>query len=749
MVRKILVLLALVNLPVFAQFTTASLGGSVFDPGGSAVPEATVKVQNMDTGLEQAVKTGVNGQFVLSTLPVGRYRLTVEKQGFATYVQEGIRLTVNQAASQTITLKVGSVSESVTVAADAELVATRTATSGQLVDQRKIVDLPLNGRQAQALIYLAPGTVDTTSRYCGVNCFGGVYPGEQQAAVNGTGPGQVNYQLDGAGHNDTYLNMNLPFPNPDSVQEFTLDSNNLSAQFGNSAGGVVNIVTRSGTNEVHGDVFEFLRNGDLNARNFFAPTHDTLKRNQFGGAAGGPIQKNKLFFFGTYQGTRVRQAPQGQIGFVPTAAERSGDFSDLLPKTLKDPITSIPYPNNQIPASQFSSITQKLLPYIPLPNGPGRQLTYTGPPVRQSDNQYMGKVDYNWGRQQISGRYLDTKFSQDPALFTDNILQADSSGNQVHIRNVAVNDTFTARPNLLFNTWFGWNSQTGGAIPAARFGWPDIGVNIVQPDGEPPESYLSIGNAFTANTGWKGAFDRGDYTLREDVTWIKSSHELHFGAELVRLEKHIVNTYRMGGFFTFNNNLSGDNLADLLIGRVSQFVQGGGEFTYMTGTRLAAYIQDNWRASQRLTINLGLRWDPFFPFQEQDGRVNCFQPGAQSVKFPNAPLGLTVGGDPGCPAPGTDNQIGNFSPRVGLAYRLTKDGKTSLRAGFGMYYTQASSDTFTMQTNAPFSPQYFLNGVDFADPYGSAGISSNPFPAQYALHLPSSDVAFTRPVGIN
>jgi outer membrane receptor protein involved in Fe transport len=269
-------------------------------------------------------------------------------------------------------------------------------------------------------------------------------------------------------------------------------------------------------------------------------------------------------------------------------------------------------------------------------------------------------------------------------------LAADSNGNTVHIRNVAVNHTFTARPTLLFNTWFGWNSQTGGAIPAALFGWPDIGVNIAQPAGEPPESYLSIGGAFTSNTGWKGAFDRGDYTIREDVTWIKGTHEIHVGSELVRLEKHIVNTYRMGGFMVFNNNLSGDNLADFMIGRLSQFIQGGGEFTYLTGTRWSSYIQDNWRVNQRLSLNLGLRWEPFFPFQEQGGRVTCFQQGAKSVKFKNAPAGLIVGGDPGCPDAGTDNRLANLAPRVGFAYRLTQDGKTAIRGGAGYYYTQAS-----------------------------------------------------------
>jgi hypothetical protein len=272
-------------------------------------------------------------------------------------------------------------------------------------------------------------------------------------------------------------------------------------------------------------------------------------------------------------------------------------------------------------------------------------------------------------------------------------------------------------------------------------------VKIAQPDGEPPESYLSIGGAFTANTNWKGQFDRGDYTIRENLTWIKGNHEMHFGSELVRLEKHFVNTYRMGGFFSFTNSLSGDNLADFLIGRVSQFTQGGGEFTYMTGTRWSSYAQDNWRVNQRLSLNLGLRWEPFFPFQEQFGRVTCFQPGVKSVKFNNAPAGLTVGGDPGCPDAATDNRIANFAPRIGFAYRLTSDGKTGIRGGAGYYYAQASSDTFTQQTNSPFSPQYFLNGVDFQDPYGSAGIP-NPFPAQYALHLPGPDAAFIPPVGL-
>src|SRR5690348_16555553 len=270
--------------PLFAQYTTGSLGGTVEDPAGAVVPDATVTAQNEGTGLSRTVTSQASGEFLFPALPIGNYKLTVTKAGFSTYVQTGIVLTVNQAATQTVRLKVGAVSQEVTVSANAAVLTTRTGTVGQLINQRHIVDLPLNGREAQSLLFLAAGTVNETGNYCLVNCQGGVYPGEEDGSVNGSGPRAVNYQMDGAGHNDTYLNTNLPFPNPDAVQEFNVQTDNLSAQYGIGAGAVVNIVTKSGTNEIHGDLFEFVRNGDFNARNFFAPKQDTLKRNQYGGA---------------------------------------------------------------------------------------------------------------------------------------------------------------------------------------------------------------------------------------------------------------------------------------------------------------------------------------------------------------------------------------------------------------------------------------------------------------------------------
>src|SRR5580704_14955663 len=373
--------------PAIGQFTTASLSGTVVDQTGAGVPDAKVTVQNSDTGFSQTVTSGPTGDYLFSRLPVGTYKLTVEKAGLSTYVQSGIVLEVSQAATQKVMMTVGPVAQQVTISADASLVTTQSATVNQVINERQIVDLPLDGRQVQQLVFLSPGITDASTHYCTTNCEGGTYPGEQYAKANGTSASSINYQMDGVDYNDSYINANLPFPNPDAIQEFSVADSNLSAEYGNSVGGVVNVVTKSGTNQIHGDGFEFVRNGDLNARNFFAPTQDTLKRNQFGGSVGGAIQKDHLFYFGTYQGTRTQSASAEDISFVPTAAERTGNFSALLPTVqLVDPLTNLPIPGNQIPASRLSSVSQYFLNDIPLPNGPGNQITYLGPSQHQDDD---------------------------------------------------------------------------------------------------------------------------------------------------------------------------------------------------------------------------------------------------------------------------------------------------------------------------------------------------------------------------
>jgi hypothetical protein len=616
------------------------------------------------------------------------------------------------------------------------------------------VELPLNGRRPERLMYLAAGTLDSGRNSCRICGQGGVYPAEETPNINGAGllassyGGQVNFQMDGADHNDTYLNTGLPFPNPDAVQEFSLLSSNFSAEYGNAGGGVVNIVTRSGANEIHGSAFEFLRNGALNARQFFAPTQDALKRNQFGGSLGGPIRKNKLFYFGTYQGTRVRNVPAGQVQFVPTAAQRNGDFSAVT-RQLVDPVSGQPLPNNQIPASRLSPVSQYFLKQIPLPTGANGQLVFPGAPIQQTEDQFMTKADYVLGKQQISGHYFFTNFNAPPGQVAGNVLADPNTGNQVRVQNIAINHTYTLSPTFLFNTTFGLNRQRGGSISSAPFSFHDAGSNILGPQDSsikaPPELSLSVTGGFSISTNHLGQFDRGDFTIREVVTKIKGAHEFKFGGEAVRVSNHLINTFQMAGNFTFNGQLSGNGLADFVLGQASAFTQGGGEFKLLKGTKWGFFVQDDWRVNQRLTVNLGLRWDPYLPYYDREGRVVCFQPtsGQRSNRYPNAPLGFLYGGDPGCPTAGSDPNWINIQPRIGFAYRLTQDGKTSLRGGVGIYYTPlASGGTFNgYADNAPFAGTFTLNSVDFRDPYGSKGLS-NPFPSNFGPQIPGSDFVF-------
>jgi hypothetical protein len=744
-------LLLLAASPAYAQFTTASFGGSVVDSNNGALPQSQVVVRNVDTGFTQTATTDERGAFLFPRLPVGSYELRVERPGFSRFVQTGITLAVDQAANLTVVMQVGQLTEEVTVQANTELVGTQNGTLGQLVDQQRVVELPLNGRMAQSLVFLAAGTVDLGRNGCRICGHGGVYPGEQTAGVNGAGMAQVNYQLDGAGHNDTYLNVNVPFPNPDAVQEFNLQASNFTAEYGNAAGGIVNIVTRSGTNQIRGSAFEFLRDGALNARNFFAPQKDTLKRNQFGGSAGGPILRDRMFYFGTYQGTRIRSEAAGRVAFVPTAAERAGDFSALSTQ-LVDPVTRQPFPNNQIPAARISPVAKYFLDWIPQPNRAGRELNFSGTEQIETENQFMAKVEYNRQRHQISGRYFFTDYDRPAVIPEDNILAASSAGNAVRVQNVSVNHTYSIRPTLLLHSTFGFNRQRGGSLSSGPFSYPDAGVRISSAASSalaaPPELVMSVTGAFSINTNHLGDFDRGDFTIRENLTAVLGPHEMHFGGEIVRLSNHITNTFRMDGNFTFSGQLSGDGLADFMLGRASSFVQGGGEFKDLKGTRWGFFAQDNWRANQRLTLNLGVRWDPYFPYYDREGRVVCFEPGAKSERYPNAPAGMLYGGkdhDPGCPVGGSEANIWNVAPRVGFAYRLMEDGKTSLRGGYGHFYTPIQASAFNPFTNiAPFAPGFSFSGVSFEDPFGSVGVR-DPFPDQYGPRVPGAEATFVTP----
>jgi Carboxypeptidase regulatory-like domain/TonB-dependent Receptor Plug Domain len=753
----------------WAQFTTARLDGAVVDSSGAGVVGAGVKIVQTGTGYSQLATSGASGEFVFPTLPVGTYQITVTMTGFDTYTQNGIALATGQTVTVPVKLTVGSVAQNVVVNANATMVTTDSATLGQLIDQKQIVGLPLNSRYVQQLVFLIPGAENVTANYCAANCEGGVFPSEQYAKINGAGANGVSYQLDGADYNDTYINTNLPFPNPDAIQDFNVMTDNMSAIYGDAIGGVVNISLKSGADAIHGDLFEFYQNSTFDSKNWFAQSVSPLNQNQFGGDIGGPILKNRLFYFGSYQGTRFSSTNNGLGSFVPNSNERNGDFSDLLPGSpicqpygtcvqLVNPFTGAQYLNNQIPVSPIAAY---ILKGIPLPNGaqvgipappgfPNDNLYYNGLPTVQNTNEYLVKMDYNFTKNHLSGHYFRQSYTQPLVLPpSTNYLEMEGNAETLIDNNVSLVDLYTISPSFVLGSYYGYTKIDGHTYSSAPFTMADAGVNIAEPPnkGSGDNGGLNIStNTFGLGSGTYGVWTRGDQSLREIATWTKGKHLIQFGGEAVRLTQPMANTFQEGGTFQFFNALTGYNMADFELGAVSNFIQGGGLYLDFTGINWSAFIQDDWKATPQLTLSAGLRWDPWIPSKDSLGRVACFEPGAaESVRYPNAPPDLIYGGanhDPGCPNAGIFADYANFGPRFGFAYQLNGSGNTSIRGGAGYYYEPPNSLIYQQIVGVPpFAPVITLTAVTLADPYGSGGVS-NPFPVEFGPANPGPNATF-------
>ncbi len=730
-------LASLLSGPILIAQSTANIVGTVKDSSGAAVPSAKVTAVNVQTGLRQARESGSEGAYSMPLLPVGQYRLEVEKEGFQRYVQSGITLAVNDNATIDITLAVGSLAESVTVTGAAPLLETQTGTIRGLVDQQRIIDLPLNGRQITQLMAIQAGVIQRSSGTSEGDAF----------VVNGSRQSGVYFLMDGGMNTDSYRNYSGVFPNPDAVQEFSVQKSNFSAEYANATGAVVSVATKSGTNEFHGSAFEFVRNGVFNARNFFAAKRDSLKRSQFGGTLGGPIIKDRLFFFGSYQGTRTRSDPQLTRQFLPTAAMRRGDFSSL-PRDITDPLTKLPFPGRQIPANRLSPVALKLLQYIPDPGTPDGQ-RFVGVPAKNQEDEYTAKADANLGKHRLMGRYFRQRFGR-PFTGKPNDLAsmyASEVGRSTQPYNqLTVNDIFAVSPQWInsltvalrwrrtFNDW------TSVKLP---INFKDAGVKGIAVK-DPASVYVSISGGFTARPGWN--YDKLDYDVHVSnvSTRMAGSHELKFGGEVLRSKNDIRNDFRTMGLFVFNGNLTGNAFADFMAGEVYQFDQGGGEYKELFGTRWGLFAQDTYRVKPNLTLTLGLRWDPMFPFHDTLGRTQCFVPGAKSTRFPKAPDGYLNDGDPGCPEGGFNRYLAQIAPRFGFAWRAP-GGKSVVRGGFGLFWNPQFTVLYNGFVNAaPFSPQVTRFGVRMEDPYETAG---NPFPASFAPFKPPQDSAFFTPLG--
>ncbi|HVT93890.1 MAG TPA: carboxypeptidase regulatory-like domain-containing protein [Bryobacteraceae bacterium] len=722
--------------PGRAADVNGSINGVVKDQSGAVAAGIQVTVTNNGTNAAYRATTDTTGAYFLRELPVGNYTLTVEPAGFKKFVANNLRVQVNEAIRIDINLQVGDVAQTVDVSAQAETVDTNSITLKNVVDQQRIENLPLNGRNPTQLMQLVAGvqpdnqnsnvTSDTT------------YPGVMPVAVNGGRANTTNYILDGAQNNDHYSNAPNPMPNPDALQEFSVQTNTFSAEFGRNVGAIVNAVTRSGTNELHGSAFEYLRNTDLNASNFFTPGEgDGLKRNQFGATVGGPVYipklydgRDKTFFFFSYQGTRTRQAPSKVDQAVPTNEQRAGDFSGLG-QPINDPFNGgAPYPNNKIPASDINPITAAVLnSYIPAPAAGADTISYAVPNALD-DDQYMVRIDHNFSdRHRLMGRFYTSAANQAAFLAPGNYFST-KPGAVWRNTTVVAGDTYTISPTLVNSATFSFNRTNNTNTPI----YPDKGLAALGSqmyNDSMPEIYLQVNGYFLLDTSDTNTFFRQEIGFNDTARWTKGKHQISMGVEYSNGLGDINNDYRTNGYFTFDGSapFTTNALADFMIGKFYSLEQGVGEYKNTRFNILSLFAQDTIRLTPRFTLDLGLRWDPFFPFTDLNGKLASYYPGQQSQRYPNAPPGILYVGDPGVPVGGYARSWANLGPRVGFGWDVFGDGSTAIRGGYGIYYDHPNTISTNSQADqAPFGTVVIVNGNEANSLTTPWAGTTNPFP---------------------
>jgi len=753
----------LVQGPVYAQ-GFGSIVGTVTDPSGAVVPSARIKVTDDATAAVRETTANTQGYFVVTSLRPATYSVAFESPGFSSTIQTHVVLQADESRTVNQTLSVQQANQSVEVSASAVAVNTATGTVSDVVDQKRVEDLPLNGRNAASLLLVVAGAIPAP----GTDADQGntkTFPATVTVSTNGARQNQVSFRLDGANNNDLYTNVNQPFPFPDALQEFSVQTSNYSARYGGNAGGVVNIVTRSGTNDFHGNLFEFDRNAVFNARNFFAAKRDQLKRNQYGGTIGGPVMlphfngKNKDFFFFGYQGTNIRNLGSTSSAYFPTQATLNGDFSSRLTAsdpanpfakaiTVIDPKSGQPFPGNKIPTSRYDPVAVNFTKYIPVPgSGNGRQ--FYSVPLAQDFKEFLTRGDHTFSeRDRLSLRYFFDKFHNTGFLDKSNYL-SNSNYSVIYSQNALIGETHVFSPGALneFRASFSRETSNRGPAPGS-ISLADLGSNLYQPPVKTLEG-LSVSGYFGPGQTDPADFIRNQYNLSDDFNWTRGKHTFSFGGSAIRAQVLLRNQFRTSGSFSFTSDVTNDALASYFLGYVRTFTQGFGEFKDNLINTANFYAQDDYHVTRRLTLNLGLRYDPFFPWHETKNRIEQFSisnyaANVTSQVYTSAPRGLLFPGDKNVPRWGADASLKNFAPRIGFAYDLTGDGKTSIRGGGGIFYDALQDGIFNNRfvDVSPFSPQFSLTQPQgtLSNPYiGYANPYPSPFP-------PPKDSPFPGPV---
>jgi hypothetical protein len=729
----------------------AEISGVVQDQSGAGIGNAIVKFTQTDTGYIRSILSEANGSYSALNLPIGPYTLEVAQTGFTPYSRSGIVLDVNTNPKVNVVLSVGNVASEVTVEASAGLVETVTNAVGQMMDSKSVVDLPLNGRQVTDLLLLSAGAVQSGT------------PGNRgfptvPIAIAGGGVGNNLYLLDGATHNDPATNINLPVPFPDALEEFKVEDSSLPARYGQHASAAVSLVTKSGTNQLHWVGFEFVRNRDFNARNYFALTRDPQKRNQFGGAIGGPIRHNKLFFFAAYQGTILRTDPTTNIEYVPTAAMLQGNFQAAASPacnggkqlTLKTPVgTTIPIVNNTVNPALFDPVSLAYMKYIPLSNDPCGKIQY-GYPTPDLERDTLGKVDYQKSdRHSIFGRYFWPHYIAPPYFNGTNALTTPSVGVNNRAHSLVGGDTLTINPNTI-NTFRATLLLSNNTRLVAPFVTPtEEGALTTSTPAAAGFTNLSITGGFNLGGGGNTPAEY-DYTMAQftdTVDIIKGAHQIAFGVDFIHGNAVYYNTQYSNGQFTFDGSQTEYGLLDFLLGRVATLQQGADVNRHDRSQYVGVFAQDTWKLSRRLTLNLGLRWDPYFPIHNENyvgglpAQVLQFSPanfaaGKVSSVYTNAPAGLIFPGDAGYTDGNaeTSSHLMNLAPRVGVVFDPRGQGKETIRVGYGVFFdSQPLFNYVRIASVAPWGSLVTLNDVQFSNPYSNYA-GGNPFPIKLAAN---------------
>jgi len=732
----------------YAQAITGSqVSGIVRDASGGVLPGAEVSITKTDTGLTRTVFTNSDGSYALPNLQVGPYQLKVVLSGFTTYVRDGIVLQVSTNPEINVTLALGAVSEQVTVTANASMVETHNTGVGQVIDNQRVAELPLNGRQATELIFLSGLATNAPAGDLNTNKN---FPTVTISIAGGQANG-ITYIMDGGTHNDPFNNLNLPTPFPDALQEFKVETSALPARYGHHAASAVNLITKSGTNVLHGNGFEFFRHYAFNARNFFAPTRDSLRRNQFGGAVGGPVSRDHVFFFAGYQGRVERSNPATTISFVPTAAMRAGDFTAFAspacnggtPRTL-----AAPFVNNQIDPARLNPVAVSMLRYLPVPSDPCGRIQY-GIPNNNTEHQSLAKVDVNLtDKQTMFGRYMYAVY-ENPATFDgQNALTLSRTGQKNQVHSFVYGHNYVLSNSTLNSFHFTYNRTFNDRPLPEYFTATDLGSRVYSP----LDGYVGVsvtGNGFSIGTGATnpGYFDSRGFQIANDFDMIRGDHQLSFGANWIRTKIETLNNRPTNGAFTFNGQTTGLPLADFMVGALSNFLQGNPVYDYDNNDYFGVYAQDNWKLRSNLSLNLGLRWEPFLPIKNTYGWVShfdraAFDAGRRSTVYPQAPVGLSFPGDTDYPGKATTfGKMNTFAPRVGAIWTPTGDESLSIRTSWGIFYDSPHLFFNTrFANNPPWGAQITLTNPvgGFTDPYLNYP-GGNPFPA---LNTDWATVAF-------